>query len=204
MILSTAAAWAQDTAAGLERLLELGRAIRSNSCWTAEYDQEYRAPGMTIGDEVEGSVWIAWPDRAHFETGKPLQRTMGMNGRNVRLIDHEISSCDEHRLSAEEWARIPLAAVLDPSRAVQRFSVLEHGDDGFALEPLDPEGVKRVEVRLGKRGMPLEVVIIDPQGATNRLRFIKWKKTTPPARGWLPEPPDGVECSGDLGASELQ
>ena len=64
-----------------------------------------------------------------------------------------------------------MAAVLDPAGAVEHFSVLDLGDDGFALEPRQTGGVARVEVKLGARSLPVEVVIIDPQGSVNRLQF---------------------------------
>ncbi|MCP4902146.1 MAG: hypothetical protein GY906_34700 [bacterium] len=189
---------AQEPVEGLEFLLEVGEAIKASPCWSAEYRQEYLAPGMTLGDEVSGQVWIAWPDQALFEAGRPAQRTMGLDGRTVRLLDYEVLSCDEHTLTDDEWARVPLAAVLDPSRALERFSVLGLDERGFALEPYATEGVERVEVKLAKNGLPADVVIIDPQGATNRLVFTGWKRSKPPNGGWLPEPPDEIECAADL------
>jgi hypothetical protein len=123
---------------------------------------------------------------------------MGLEGRLVRLVDAGVPSCDEHRLDDDEWARVPLAAVLDPRGAVDRFTVLEHGDHGFVLVPREPGGVDRVEVVLGEDDLPDEVVVIDPQGATNRLRFADWYGAVgPPDGSWLPEPPPGLECVSD-------
>ena len=112
---------------------------------------------------------------------------MGLEGRLVRLLDLEVPSCDDHQLDDDEWSRIPLAAVLDPRGAVDRFTILEQ-----------PGGVDRVEVTLGDDNLPSEVVIVDPQGSTNRLRFTRWEPADgPPEYGWLPTPPAGLECVSD-------
>jgi hypothetical protein len=126
------------------------------------------------------------------------QPRMGLDGRLVRLVDLDLPSCEEHQLDDDEWARIPLAAVLDPQSAVDRFTVLELGDRGFALAPRRPGGVARVEVVLRPDNLPLEVVVIDPQGATNRLEFGVWTALAqPPQGGWLPLAPAGVQCTGE-------
>ena len=183
---------------GMESLTALGDALRGAGAWRADYDQEYIAAGMSAGEVVAGVVTVAWPDRALFLTGDPVVQMMGLEGRFVRLVDLEVPSCDEHLLGDDEWARVPLAAVLDPSGATEHFAVLDHEPNGFALVPLEPGGVDRVEVTLGKSSLPLEVLIIDPQGATNRLEFAMWTTTDPPDEGrWLPTAPDGVECVAD-------
>jgi hypothetical protein len=184
---------------GMEALEKLGASLRGAAAWRTEYSQEYVAAGMSSGDRVEGEVTVAWPDRARFVSGRPTVQEMGLEGRVVRLVDIEVGSCDEHNLDDEEWARVPLAAVLDPASAVDRFTVLDHGEKGFVLVPREPGGVDRVSVVLGEDGLPVEVVIADPQGAVNRLRFGRWIKAEGPPGpdGWLPEPPPGIECVND-------
>jgi hypothetical protein len=183
---------------GMPALEALGTALRGAAAWQADYTQEYVPAGMSSGERVEGTVAVAWPDRALFVAGSPPWQMMGLEGRVVRLVDLEVDSCDEHRLDDEEWARVPLAAVLDPAAAVDRFTVLEHGGRGFALAPREPGGVDRVEVVLDERSLPAEVVIRDPQGAVNRLRFSAWRRADGPPDGrWLPQAPPGVECVGD-------
>ena len=179
-------------------LLEaLAGALRERPVWTAAYHQEFVPAGMTAGEKVDGEVWVAWPDRAHFRSGHPTVRLMGLDGRRVRLVDLDLPSCEDHQLDDDEWARIPLAAVLDPQSAVDRFTVLAIGDRGVALEPRRPGGVARVEVLLRPDSLPLEVVVVDPQGATNRLEFGAWTPLEhPPEGGWLPAAPAGVQCSG--------
>lgn len=175
----------------------LARALRERPVWTATYHQEFLPAGMTAGEKVDGEVWVAWPDRAHFRSGHPTVRLMGLDGRQVRLVDLDLPSCEDHLLDDDEWARIPLAAVLDPQSAVDRFTVLAIGERGVALEPRRPGGVARVEVVLRPDSLPLEVVVVDPQGATNRLEFGAWAPLEhPPEGGWLPTAPEGVECSG--------
>ena len=177
---------------------ELGQALRSSESWQADYHQEYIAAGMVSGETVAGTVVAAWPDRAIFRTGDPVVQVMGLDGRVVRLVDHELPSCDEHVIDDDEWARVPLAAVLDPSQALEHFSVLDLEGRGFTLVPTELGGVDRVTVELGKDDLPLEVIVVDPQGATNRLRFNNWKKAKiPPDGSWLPDPPVGLECSTD-------
>jgi hypothetical protein len=183
---------------GMAALEALGGALRGAEAWQAQYRQEYIAAGMSAGERVAGVVVVAWPDRALFRAGDPTTQMMGLDGLVVRLVDLEAPSCDEHILDAEEWARIPLAAVLDPRGAVDRFTVLEHGDRGFVLVPREPGGVDRLEVVLGGGDLPEEVIVVDPQGATNRLRFTDWQKSDGPPDGrWLPDPPPGLTCITD-------
>ena len=183
---------------GMDALTALGGALRSNGAWRADYSQEYIAAGMGAGEVVGGVVTVAWPDRALFLTGDPVNQMMGLEGRHVRLVDLEGPSCDEHVLGDDEWARVPLAAVLDPAGAVDHFAVLDRQPSGFILVPHEPGGVDRVEVALDDRSLPLEVLIVDPQGATNRLTFTQWTVVDPPSEGfWLPSPPAGLECIAD-------
>lgn len=183
---------------GIDALQQLGSALRGADAWTAHYSQEYIAAGMDAGEVVNGIVTVAWPDHALFRTGDPVTQTMGLEERTVRLVDLEVPSCDDHHLSDDEWARVPLAAVLDPAGALEHFSVLDHERRGFILLPREIGGVDRVEVTLDDRSLPVEIVIVDPQGATNRLIFDKWTATSPPPEGnWLPVPPPGLECFSD-------
>jgi hypothetical protein len=181
------------------KLESLGRVLKSRPVWQASYYQEYLPAGMTMGDEERGTVWVSWPDRAQFQSGEPVVRTMGLDGRHVRLLDVEVPSCDDHRLDDDEWARIPLAAVLDPQQAVDNFSILDHGSAGFVLIPHEPGGVARLEVVLRSDNLPEEVIVIDPQGATNRFRFDGWESAEePPGGRWLPEVPPEIECVTDV------
>lgn len=186
---------AQDAGGAIGRVEALGRVLQQHPVWRAAYDQVYLAPGMTIGDRAAGTVWLAWPDRTRFATNVGAAQEMGLEGRRVRLVDPLTPSCEEHQLSDDEWARIPLSVVLDPRRAVDRFVVDALGDDGFVLLPREPGGVARVEVRLGADGMPAEVVVVDAQEARNRLRFNDWAAAEPPPNGWLPPVPAGIECA---------
>jgi hypothetical protein len=193
-------AWNSATAGdqGMTALTALGDALRGSQAWRADYTQEYIAAGMGAGEVLAGVVTVAWPDRALFLTGDPVVQMMGLEGRDVRLVDLEVPSCDEHVLGDDEWSRVPLAAVLDPTGAVEHFAVLEREPNGFILVPREPGGVDRVEVALGGSSLPLEVLIVDPQGATNRLQFSQWTATDPPSDGrWLPSPPAGLECIAD-------
>ncbi len=183
---------------GMVALAALGDALRKAEAWRADYSQEYIAAGMTAGEEVAGVVTVAWPDRALFRTGDPVTQMMGLEGRTVRLVDLEVPSCDQHLLGDDEWARVPLAAVLDPAGAVAHFAVLGDDRNGFILVPLEPGGVDRVEVTLDDRALPVEVRIIDPQGAINQLNFSSWTAgSAPPEDRWLPDPPSGLECVAD-------
>lgn len=184
--------------AGMPALEALNSALRNEPAWQAAYAQEYVAAGMSAGDEVSGVVVVAFPDRALFRAVEPPGQMMGLEGRLVRLIDLEVPSCDEHHLDDDEWARVPLAAVLDPRGAVEQFTILDHGERGFTLVPREPGGVDRVDVVLGENDLPREVVVVDPQGATNRLRFTSWRAVDGPPDGvWLPALPSGLECIGD-------
>lgn len=184
----------------LDRLEALNRALARESGWVADFVQESIPVGLSK-EEAKGRVWLAWPDRALFHTGEPPYQMMGLSGRTVRLIDLRDETCDERLLSDREWERIPLAAVLDPRGALVHFAVVDRGERGITLIPKEPGGVDRVEVELGVDDLPLEVTILDPQGAVNRLRFAKWEPSDgPPEDLWLSNPPDGVECVTDPGA----
>ncbi len=196
LALVSSSAAASDSA--IDRLQELGQALRGAPVWGADYRQEYVPAGMTIGEVEAGQVQAAWPDHALFVTGDPPVRVMGLEGRLVRLVDLEVETCDEHVLDDEEWARVPLAAVLDPQAAVDHFSILELGARGVALIPREAGGVSRVEVEVGDDGLPSEVRITDPQGSVNRLSFSGWTAIPEKERSpWLPEPPPGVPCVTD-------
>ena len=179
-------------------LEELGAALRSAPAWHCDYRQEYIPAGMSAGEVIDGEVLAAWPDRALFQSGDPATQLMGLDGRVVRLVDFSVPSCDEHLLDDDEWARVPLAAILDPRSALNHFSVFESGNHGFALVPREPGGVARVEVVLNEANLPQEVVVIDPQGATNRLVFTNWRSSDGPPNGsWLPDAPPGLDCVVD-------
>jgi hypothetical protein len=183
---------------GMDSIEALSAALRGAPVWQADYRQEYVAAGMGAGEEIVGEVTVAWPDRALFRAGRPVQQMMGLAGRRVRLVDLEVPSCDDHQLDDDEWSRVPLAAVLDPAGSVDRFTVLGLGERGFTLVPREPGGVDRVEVVLGPDDLPAVVVVVDPQGATNRLAFSDWRKAKAPNDDrWLPEPPPGLECIAD-------
>lgn len=179
----------------VQLLEQLGSALRAADGWQADFEQEYVAAGMSQGERVTGKVWLAWPDRVYFETGDPVVRTMGLDGRHARLVDLEVPSCDEHVLTDEDWQRVPLAAVLHPGSAVDNFTVVARGEAGLSLMPREPGGVEEVELVLDERRMPREVVIVDPQGARNRLLFNGWRTADGPPEGvWLPSPPPGLSC----------
>ncbi len=148
---------------------------------------------LSLGDEQKGEVWVAWPLRVLFETTEPEVRSLGLDGRRVRLVDVEAGSCDDHELTDEEWERVPLAALVDPRGTAERFSVSSAEGGGIVLEPRSPGGVSRVEVELDDAHMPLRFVVVDSQGAVNRVSFSGWKPARPPA-AWLPDPPGGVMC----------
>lgn len=182
----------------MERLHALGTALQTRSTWTASYTQEYVPPGMTLGEQVVGQVWVAWPDKALFSTGNPIVRWMGLSGRLIRLLDFENSSCDDHLLTAEEWERIPLVAVLDPREAVEQFSIVAEGKHGLILIPREAGGVSRVEILIGEDGLPAQVVVSDPQGAVSTFEFRGWHAAEGPPEGvWLPQPPEAIVCIGD-------
>ncbi len=186
-----------------DRLDALANALSRQASWTADYHQEYVPAGMMLGEQAAGQVWVAWPDRALFHTGDPVVRLMGLDGRVARLVDLEAGSCDEHRLSDREWERFPLAALLDPGAASQRFDLAEQGTSGIVLRPREVGGIDRLEVTLNDAGLPVEVVIVDPQGATNRLDFSDWRPSAGPPSGlWLPGPPPGMTCVTDPGPLE--
>ncbi len=181
----------------LDALRGLAAALRSRPVLAAAYVQEYVPAGMTLGEEERGTLTLAWPDRALFVTGNPPVRLMGLDGRRVRLVDLEVSSCEDHTLSEAEWERIPLVALLDPARAVERFTVTLDGG-WLVLVPREPQGLARVWVRTdGAGGLPSEVVVEDVSGAVNRFHFTDWKPAPAPEDGWLPSPPAGVECIED-------
>lgn len=182
----------------MERLQALGTALQTRSAWTASYTQEYVPPGMTLGEEVVGRVWVAWPDKALFSTGSPVVRWMGLSGRLIRLLDFENSSCDDHLLTAEEWERIPLIAVLDPQAAVEQFSVVAEDERGLVLIPRQSGGVSRVTILIGQDGLPAQVVVSDPQGAVSTFDFRDWQSAEgPPEGSWLPDPSEGIICIAD-------
>ena len=189
---------AADRDPSMERLHALGTALQTRGTWRADFTQEYLPPGMTLGEELVGRIWLSWPDKVLFATGRPVVRWMGLKGRLIRLLDFENSSCDDHLLTDEEWERVPLIAVLDPRSALEQFSVVAEVDRGLILIPHERGGVARVEITTGEDGLPNQVVVTDPQGATNSFVFSDWEAASGPPDGtWLPAPPDGISCVAD-------
>jgi hypothetical protein len=189
---------AQSADPALERLQNLGTVLKTRAVWTAAYSQEYIPSGMTIGEIVEGQVWVSWPDHALFASGEPVQRWMGLSGLDVRLLDLENQTCDDHFLTVKEWERIPLVAVLEPRKAIDRFRVEATGYSGLSLTPREPAGVDKVTIEIGDDGMPLKIVVHDPQGATSSFDFNDWHPPkTPPVGNCLPAPPQAIDCISD-------
>jgi hypothetical protein len=193
-VLATAGPVSAQGDPALERLTALGGALQAAPVLSAPYIQVFVPAGMSLGDEERGVVWVSWPDRALFAMGDPVVREMGLDGRDVRLLDAEAGTCDDHHLTEEEWQRVPLVALLEPTAAVDRFTVIALEDGGIALVPRDAGGVARIEVALDDASRPVRLVIEDPQGGTNTFEFGTWRETSPPARGWRPEPPEGTTC----------
>ncbi len=191
-------ATAQSADPALDRLQNLGTMLKTRGVWTADYSQEYIPSGMTIGEIVEGEVWVSWPDHALFASGEPVLRWMGLSGLDVRLLDLENQTCDDHFLTVEEWERIPLVAILEPGRATDRFRVEATGERGLSLTPREPAGVDKVTIEIGDDGLPRTVVVHDPQGATSSFDFKDWQPAeAPPEGNWLPAPPEGIDCVSD-------
>lgn len=178
----------------IERLTALGEAMRSQPVLSSEYVQVNLPAGMSLGDEVRGRVWVSWPDRALFVWGDPEVGQMGLDGRRTRVLDRETGTCDDHHLTEEEWQQVPLAAVLEPAAAMDRFVVIARDHGGFDLIPRESGGVDRIEVELDGESFPTRLVITNPQGGTNTFEFGGWKVADAPRQGWLPDPPRGVEC----------
>ncbi len=181
----------------VEALQKIATALQRQPVWVADYVQEYVPAGMTEGEEERGTLTLAWPDHALFIAGDPPVRLMGMVGRSVRLLDLEVPSCDDHQLTREEWERTPLLAVLEPQRAVERFSVALEGGT-LVLRPRTAGGVARLAVTVDDTGLPGQVTIEDAAGAVNRLTFSRWRRGVEPTGGWLPQPPEGLVCSQDV------
>lgn len=192
-----AVSWAASAQGPVEVLQGIAAALQRQPVWTADYVQEYLPAGMTEGDEERGTLTLAWPDHALFIAGDPPVRLMGMVGRAVRLLDLEVPSCDDHQLTREEWERTPLIAILEPQRAVERFSVALEGST-LVLRPRNAGGVSRLAVTVDDKGLPAQVTIEDAAGAVNRLTFSRWRRGASPAGGWLPPPPGGLVCSQDV------
>lgn len=184
--------------APMESLEKLAQHFQSHPIWRADYSQEYIPAGMDEGEFVSGRLWLAWPDKLLFIQDRPEKRSMGFEGRKLRLVDEEAGSCDEHLMSQEEWERIPLMAILDTRLAVEHFSILESAPGEISLIPHEKGGVDRVEIFVGDAGMPRMLTLTDPQGALSRFKFSEWKEASShPGESWLPAPPEGVECVGD-------
>jgi len=83
---------------------------------------------------------------------------------------------------------------------VAHFTLVENAEGkGFVLIPREPGGVARVEIVLDPRCRPSSILVLDPQGSSNRFHFGEWRASAlPPDKDWLPAPPQGVACSQDM------
>jgi hypothetical protein len=177
-------------------LVELREALQAETAWVVEFDQEYIPAGFDDGDRVTGRLWLAWPDRMLFVSGDPPVQWLGLEGRWTRLIDLDAGTCEDHRLTDEEWERIPLVVVLDPQRAVELFTITSSPDGAVVLLPAQRSDLERVQLRVDAAGLPLELEVHDGQGSINRFDFGTWSPASSDV-AWIPEPPEDVSCFGE-------
>ena len=194
VLVAVCSAVADDDSLG--KLVALRAALQAEAVWQVPFTQEYVPAGFSEGDRVTGQLWLQWPDRMLFVSGEPPVQWLGLHGRQVRLLDLDAETCEDHRLSDQEWERIPLVAVLDPQRAVELFSITAGADGEIVLLPSGRSDLERLQLAVAENGLPLELVVHDGQGSVNRFLFEGWEAAESSVE-WIPQPPDGVACFGE-------
>ncbi|MFI5142894.1 MAG: outer membrane lipoprotein carrier protein LolA [Thermoanaerobaculales bacterium] len=183
-------------AAGTPTSLEqLAAALRASRAWRAEFVQTYTPQGFDHGTSEPGILTVVPPAKVRFDYTASGGRVFAVDGSISRLVDVGNGSCEAIRLDRGTWAKLPLAAVLDPAAAGRTF-VIEAKDHTLRLVPREPTAdLAEVTITLDDDRLPRAVLVQDTAGNRNRFSFTRWQTTSePPAKLFAPSLPGSPPC----------
>jgi outer membrane lipoprotein-sorting protein len=176
-------------------LERLAAALRGAPAWHAAFVQTYTPEGFDQGTSDKGSLTLVPPDELRFDYASPGERVFAVDGAVARLVDRKRGSCEAVRLDRGTWARLPLAAVLDPGAAAHAFTIESTGD-GLRLIPHEPgPDLAEITVMLDGAGLPATVAVKDGAGNINQFEFTHWRtEKLPPNTLFRPALPGSPPC----------
>ena len=173
----------------------LAAALRSSHAWRADFVQTYTPVGFEQGTSEPGVLTLVPPAKLRFDYATGGGRSFAVDGTISRLVDAKSGSCDAMRLDRGSWARLPLAAVLDPGAAEHTFAI-EGSGEKLRLVPREPiPDLASVTITLDRAGMPQAVLVLDSSGDRNKFQFTHWQPTREPAAAFFaPSLPGSPPC----------
>ncbi len=148
-----------------------------------------------------GRVALSAPRLFRWEYATPYEQLIVADGERVWVYDPDLEQVTVRPQGPEEQ-NSPLAALVDPSKLEQRFSVREGGDrDGLSwllLTPRDGDEASFSSARLGFDGHVLSrMEVVDTLGQRTEVAFSRWSRNPDFARGTFRfVPPAGVDVVG--------
>jgi outer membrane lipoprotein-sorting protein len=177
LLLSAALSSAASAAPTLDGL---AAAINAAPAWRASFTQRYIPAGFAEGTADRGVVTVAPPVRLRFEYRGDSEQLFAVDGAVVRMVDPEAGTCDALLLDNATWGRLPLAALLDPAAAGRAFESAVR-EATLVLVPREPMAeLARLEVTVGRDGLPATVVVLDAAGNRNEFGFRDWRRERDP------------------------
>ena len=177
LLLSAALSSAASAAPTLDGL---AAAINAAPAWRASFTQRYIPAGFAEGTTDRGVVTLAPPVRLRFEYRGDSGQVFAVDGAVIRIVDPEAGTCDALVLDSATWGRLPLAALLDPAAAGQAFETAVR-ETTLVLVPREPmTELARLEVTVGRDGLPATVVVLDAAGNRNEFAFRDWRRDRDP------------------------
>ena len=148
-----------------------------------------------------GHVALSAPKLFRWEYVKPYPQLIVADGAKVWIYDPDLKQVTTRSQGAEEQ-NSPLAALTDPKKLDQTFTVAEAGQengvDWLRLSPKRKEGAGFEQARLGFSGNVLaKMQIVDSLGQRTEIVFSGWQRNPRFAAGTFRfTPPKGVDVVG--------
>jgi outer membrane lipoprotein-sorting protein len=193
MALALLLALSSQAPAQLERL---AAALRGAAAWQADFVQSYTPAGFAAATVDRGTVIVAAPARLRFDYSTGSRRAFAVDAVVARLVDFTGGTCDAVRLDEGAWARLPLAAILDPSSAERAFAVAAVGRT-LTLTPRQPTAdLSELAVTVDDKDMPVLVAVTDASGNRNEFALSHWRAAAAlPDAAFRPGLPGEAPCA---------
>jgi outer membrane lipoprotein carrier protein len=166
--------------------------------------QVYDGSGR-LKESSSGRVALSAPRLFRWEYVTPYEQLIIADGVKVWIYEPDLQQVSVRDQNAEEQGN-PLAALLEPARLDEQFTVVEtgeRGDDGLQWLQLTPKGDGQLGFQtasLGFGGGGLErMEIVDGVGQHTLIAFTGWKRNPVFAAGTFRYvPAEGVDVVGGL------
>ena len=176
----------------LERLAAV---LHGSHAWRADFVQTYIPQGFDQGTSETGVLTLVPPAELRFDYTAGAGRVFAVDGTVSRLVDAANGTCDAVRLDRGSWARLPLAALLDPGAAERAFAVTG-SDHHLQLVPHEPTpDLALATITLDGAPMPRTILVRDGGGNRNEFAFSHWRPAADPGASFFaPSLPGSPPC----------